>query len=320
MINNLFVSVFRRFKLLAHGNGNGLYRMNKSKNTISEDYDYYFDLSDRKYLHYGDVLFFIPLALILAKCKKVTIIIDEGREGFLSALIPRKSKIKITSGAYNFSPRCIVITSPYKLFDYKKTTHCLIVGLGLPDKNLKIKYPEYIAQTFINEVLGETISLAYIENFIKEWLIEVKENISKKNIYNPQKGIFLCPYIASGRFRDFFGFKRRALLKRAARLSADNDIHVYLIGGRDDSDICKKLFSQRVHDVRGMDILSVMQLACSENIVIGLGFDNFWMHFFDMIGKPFEVKFRGRFLSTSRNNHFNSVNLSFTYFTEKTYL
>jgi hypothetical protein len=205
-----------------------------------------------------------------------------------------------------------VVTSPYLLFNtYSGQGH--VVGVGMPDRPLAIPYPVWIASAFWEWAALPPVDADFFTGIIRNWAVRVTERVSVQrgeNIFpHIEKGVFLCPFLGSGRFRDVLKLKQNKLIKRATIIAEKNNAKIILVGGSNDPHLDIK--GDNYIDMRGQDLQSMMRLAGHPKIISGIGFDGFWMHCFDLLSKSYLVKFRGRFTKNAYNMHINSVNISF---------
>lgn len=323
MYNNPFYSLFKRIKSLVFIKSNGLYVFNRRKIDIqlALTKTIYFDFSNTKYIHFGDMLFFIPLILWLSKTRKVVVLVDKERIFFADFFFNQIAIVNIFDNTTQLDDGSVLVTSPYNLFNYSSYNLC-VVGLGCAYSTTKLKYPLFFANNFVNNFASLGVELFEIENSFFHWRALFKDRLSSKLIasqsYCSSDVIWLCPYIASGRFRDLFKFKLRSLIFFAIEKASLLNMSLALIGGSLDEDL--DLLDVNYCDLRGTPIIDMMHYAISSNVKMGFGYDNFWMHFFDLIGKPYVVLFRGRFLKYEKNLHLNSVNVSFLYSNERVYI
>lgn len=317
MYNNPIISFFIRSRLIFFKIKNGLF-LKKGKEFLhqkkNEDRLIIFDFSNPKYIHYGDILFFLPLLYIISKNSllRISVIVNIDRFNFLQFIlnsVDSKINLRVINNSTELPCHSIIITSPYNLFDYTDNS-LYIVGLGNPSSSLDIPYPIYLADIFLKNILNSYITKNEIEQHFNDWREKFKD-LFKNTItsYTGDNLIWVCPYISSGRFRDFFSIKYRSIIQYAIVQGSIRGLCLALVGSNNDN---KKLINSRmVVDYRGHEILDMMILANSSYVKMGIGFDNFWMHFFDLINKQYIVKFRGRFSKSQHMLHLNSINISF---------
>jgi hypothetical protein len=281
------------------------------------------DFCESRYIHFGDLLFFIPLLLILAEHAPLRCIAPGVYREFLSFLLADTAKLSIHSpgDAPPMPDLCPVITSPYVigLAPDRWRGHPL-VGIGLAEEPVRGRYPEYLARIFLNFAGIETHP-EEIQERIRVWCHAIREKTQSlsREFDAPLKTntLWVAPYMGSGRFRDLLGRKKSAILLRAQSLAQQSGASILLAGGKTDPPVT--FGGLDFIDNRRATITDALCLAASPKVVSGVGFDGFWMHFFDILGKPYEVLFRGRYTKALRQLHYQSVNLSFCYFTERTY-
>jgi hypothetical protein len=208
-------------------------------------------------------------------------------------------------------PNIAVITSPYLVVKYLKfkIIENPVFGVGLAASIPDLPYPLYLARNFLQtiEKMDEYPSLIQEYNdFINNFRSKNIDFSLINNLPIDIPAVFFSPYISSGKFRDIFKIKLRILIRIAESIFS-RGITVCLIGTRFDSPIVG--FS--LVDLRGVDILTLLNYARSPNIIYGFGFDNFWMHYFDIIDKPYNVYFRGRFTNKAKSIHYQSINIAF---------
>ncbi len=314
MYNNPLKSIWIRLKLFQYRQANSLFvKPPKLDLRCSYRNRFFFDFSDDKYTHLGDILFYLPLILFLQKKKEfyVAVQINPVRESFMNFLLSSLDSmvdLYVIESALDLPSEGIIISSPYKLFDYKSSKLC-IVGLGNPHQVIDLKYPIYLANVFLSNFLHFDDNTELVHDGFEVW----RNNFCKAlgNIRGSFKRdlLWVSPFIASGKFRDFLGRKKDAIIKFVKqKINADN-LDFALIGSALDRSFTFE--SDARVDFRGRNLVELMILANSDSVKAGVGFDNFWMHFFDIIGKPYYVKFRGRFLKSQYDLHCKSINVSF---------
>lgn len=326
MNNGIFTSAFRKLLLSNYRKGDEAIFLNNYDKTIhdSNQCEYIFDFSDNKFFHLGDILFFAPLLNYLSKNQRVKVVASENLIEFLNLFIIDKTSIHIYSNITKINIEDIahlIVTTPYKINDYKYYPKRCIVGLGMPKKLPTLPYPTYLMYIFLNSLnfhINEIECSEYMHYFKKVICLNIRNiaAIQTFDFLENSSNIFLCPYLGSGKFRDLFGRKYNEIISYAAIQKDLFNYDVLLIGGSNDLETPNLLFT----DLRGRNLLHIIKLAASDSIIEGVGFDNFWMHLFDIIGKKYTVKFRGRFSKFGRNLHYNSVNISFSSGQSKYYI
>lgn len=302
MNNNLISSFFIRTLLFFFKKEDGVFS-NFHTNDFSS-FQICFDLSDTKYIHFGDILFFLPLINLLSKNKTIFIKISGNQSNFINTFLMYKKKIKFTYD-YLDNNNVVYIGSPYCL--PKNIISRKYVGIGFFSNNYSLSYPLLIIKKLFSFMHIDVKEDVIINNFIffKQF---IRNKLNKKSNFNNTKNYFIVsPYIASGRFRDLFHFKQKKIIEHA-KMNSNKNLVPIIIGSMRDHNIT--LNFEHIN-LKGKSIIEVIQIASKQNIMFGIGFDNFWMHFFDLIGKDYKVFFRGRFFKKNMLIHMNSINVSF---------
>ncbi len=313
MNNKVLISLYRKILLSRYKLKNGVYGL--SYITLNENEKICFDFSDRNFIHYGDMLFYLPLIIFLSKDYDISILIKNEDLNFIKFFINDCNTIKVINDLNNHDG--LIISSPYVFI--KNINNAKYFGLGIPSILLDIPYPSYLAKIFgdffiKNDNFYDSFCLFFIDWKNKFKNKPILRNI--KNLYSDENLVLISPYISSGKFRDLLKFKRNKIIKYFISNFSHNNFTPLLVGSSSD----KNLYFRNRIDFRGMDITFVMMLCCTDKVVCGVGFDNFWMHFFDLIGKSYYVKFRGRILNFNKEIHFRSINISFTDSANKNYI
>ncbi len=299
MSNSVIESFHKRLKLKSlHFSGCLYIRGNFDCEKFKNQGRFIIDLSSRDYIHLGDVLFFMPLIFFLSSLKPVVIIAPSYKFDILKCFLPGISNLTAAFDYVNVSLDEFVLTQPYAIDDVPGGR--VVIGLGntviLPDS----PYPFYLLREFC-EFIGYDYEIAH--NAYKEHVRLCFPAVSNCDT----KRLFVSPFIASGRFRDLFGIKKRAIIEYAGKMHREHGFEVFLFGSRGDN---VRIGFPYV-DIRGMPIEELIDLVRSGHFVFGIGFDNFWMHVADFFGVEYLVMFRGRFSRFGRLLHFSSVNVSF---------
>lgn len=315
-MNNPFESFYRRLLLHRFKHSDAIY-VNKSTNVnfnLSKNSLILFDLSNEKFVHLGDALFFIPLILFLSRRTCVSVLLGYSRFVFFSNIL-KNENVKIIRVGDDFNKKYdIVITAPYCILDKDPSVNSsLTFGLGHSDLVTDIPYPIYLSKCFTN-YFGVSTNFSDIESEYEFWkskfLCHIRfENAAQINDFkfNNQKYFIVSPFIGSGKFRDLFSFQKKKLLN-AVSFFIDSGYKPILIGSIND----KLIVDENWIDLRGHSLVAIASIIMDPSIKFGIGFDNFWMHYFDLINKKYIVKFRGRFIAKNRDAHNFSVNKSFS--------
>ena len=323
MNNNPLKSLLIRLKLHKHRQANALFLKNPKIDLdgVSKN-KFFFDFSDPRYTHLGDILFYLPLILFLLEEKKfyVAILTNLDRKKFIDFLfrsVGGVADLYVIVSASDIPYEGIVITSPYKLFDYK-SPKLSIVGLGNPHEPIDAQYPMYLANVFLSTCLNLDDKTELIRDRFEMWRKLFCNSLGNAKGNFKRDLLWVSPFIASGRFRDMLGRKKKSIVSYAKQKADAGNLDFALTGSVTDRSFSFK--SEINIDLRGSDLIELMILANSDSVKEGVGFDNFWMHFFDIIGKPYFVKFRGRYLKSQYDLHLKSINISFLRSSSRVYI
>lgn len=311
-MNNPFVSLKRRFLLNKYRKTDSIYIKNTDKYIIDNRSKIIFDLSDETFVHLGDALFFIPLIIFLSTRCNTYIFIPKSKKSFYHNLLS-DINIQIVDDVENpIEYYDLLITVPYCLLsDNQPIRANTSVGLGHSDSLSNIPYPIYLAFQFATYFFEKEL-ISDIESQYFYWSSKLKtkqENIANGNsLFSFTKGRYfiISPFIGSGKFRDFFNFQRSKIIAYAKWLNSIGYTPI-LVGSATDNLVIDSDWI----DLRGYSLDSIASAVMHDNVLFGIGFDNFWMHYFELNGKKYLTKFRGRLSKKYRDIHFFSVNKSF---------
>ena len=299
---------------------NGVYSLtNQPGFKLAQGDPVFFDFRDFRYIHFGDLLFFIPLLICLSRNFQVVCLATGSHKAILEFLLPIANyKIALLETppwpAREWGGgRGMVITTPYLLSRAIYPPDFAIIGLGLVSAPIHQPFPEFLANAFLRFAEITEWPPEDISTLTAAWSQDIKKRIkhdaAKYDADLPEHCIWLAPYLGSGRFRDFLGAKQRALTKTAIEICQHEGGTLLLAGSSTDPPI--QITRVPILDLRGNDIVRMLCLAGSTKVRQGIGFDGFWMHIFDILGKRFDVLFRGRYTQFARDLHYDSVNISF---------
>ncbi len=316
-MNNPFKSLLLRLIIPRYYLSDSLYLKSSINIDTIDNNVYCFDFSDDTYIHLGDVLFYLPLIVFLSTNNNIFINVSGLKLIILKRLL-LISNIKVNFINHNPS-NVIIITSPYLLCNKKNLNKNFLIGLGLPKVIPDLPFPIYLSIKFLDKFYSHDYSESFNLSY-KNYIFNLRKISFQSNnfsfVHNHDgRGVIFSPFLSSGRFRDFLGFKRRKLYKIANMLS-NLGYTIYLVGSKNDTFLKNHNFV----DLRGYDFNTLLDFSNSSNIIFGLGFDNFWMHYFDLFNKPYYVLFRGRFTKKARLIHYESVNVSFYSSNTRSYL
>ena len=259
-------------------------------------------MNNFKYLHYGDILFYLPLIIYLKENFKIKIYASTQNINIISYLLKHYKNINIVTNQYIREPKSLTIVHPYEYLKYKKEN---VIGLGLPVEYLNDFYPSYLIKS-LERFLGYT----YHKSEYHSILNEIREHeVGNKKIGSSAKYIFISPFMASGKFRDIINSKKKEIIKAAIDYAEKKNLEIILVGSN-----AEKLSSYKKYNIidkRNDCILDSISLVRSTTMACGVGFDNFWMHYCNIIKKPYKVVFRGRFTKIPYINHTHFINTSF---------
>ena len=307
---NPITSIYRRLIISKYKIDNCIFFTYKSQSLNIDNFNnIVFLLKNTTYYHFGDLLFYIPLILKLTQKKKILLLLNKSQRDFFNFFIEENENIIFLDDLSSLNEKgTLAITFPYNIIDYKSKFNC-ILGLGLPDKKLNEQYP-----LFLLKQLSNFLGIKFIINEYEEILSNIKKSISLRelpnvsNLRKEKKYVIVSPYLNSGWWRDILKLKMNKIISCAKMTSKKIDAQLVLVGHKNDK------FPKNMHgciDLRGLPITEIMKICRGNNIISGVGFDNIWMHYFDLINKEYLVLFRGRILKNNYLNHMNSINVSF---------
>ena len=274
-----------------------------------------FDFADPRFVHLGDILFFIPLILTLLQNKiLITIAVNPVVKELMSFLFSEYQIQYVDALDKKFhDPVITTLTNLSK--QQSQDTGIAFYGFN-GDSGLTFPFE-------MERQMLDFLRLEYFDpNLYSDWRANLRHRcrsqLSKSDQLNTK--IFLCPFLGSGRFRDFFGVKQKNICEfvRHKSRSLPQPTEVFLIGGEDDQ--LSVSFNGFDYDRRGYSLLDNLMLAARSEVICGVGFDNFWMHWFDIVGKQYYCKFRGRLTADARDLHYRSVNLAFLDGDDRSYI
>ena len=298
MSNSAFISLTKRILLRKFYQIDCVYAQ---KRIMSVKDDFIFILNNIKYIHYGDILFYLPLIIVLSRKFRVKIYTSEKTHIFIKYFLKSSKNIVITQNKFINTSKAIIIVHPYEFTNYQGLN---TIGLGLPSDYIDKKYPEYLIHQLYNY-----LGIDYLYDYSEVISCISFDETPKSNEKKIKPSIFISPYLNSGKFRDMLDFKKKKILNTALNLALEKNLNLLLIG--DIKDRLITYSSKNIIDMRNTNIIDSIQIVRNSNIKIGVGFDNFWMHYCNLIKKPYTVIFRGRFSKMHHLNHINFINNSF---------
>ncbi len=330
MNNSPFNSLLRKALAWRFEVADGVYfRGNQAALSLTDRTTIVFDFRDARFVHFGDLLFFIPLLLCLSQKFTVMILAHEPHKALLDfTLANLNGLIRIMEAPpaplwNDETLPIVVITTTYGLPLAGYPRHFAVVGLGMPRANIHEPYPEFRAHSFLRFTDVNNFTAEHLLALIHEWRYDLKQRVEQNaqtlESELPDRTLWLAPYLSSGRFRDLFKVKQRYLASAAIERSKKLEATIILVGGKDDL-LPPPMSDTDFIDMRGRNVVQMIGLAGSSRVLQGIGFDGFWMHVFDLLEKPFDTLFRGRYTKSARALHYNSVNLSFLRSATRNYL
>lgn len=252
-----------------------------------------------EFMHYGDHLFFEPLARFLKL------------RGFDVKVIPVEQMdfYFIDNGlaignADDVNKADLVITRAEFYGDIQKLIkeNILFINTSFP------KISQFLCQDIVDKVAG--------------FLFKDSENFPAKpsGLRNCPQNTRLDPchdyltfnnYIDSGFFR-VTKWHYKKIRDFAAKFAKDNGLKVIHTGTQKEKDNDRKTYDFVDIDLRGKTSpADLFYLASHENVKCNISFDGLLMHIFSIYGKKSYVLFRGRFTKSARNFFLNYVNPPF---------
>jgi hypothetical protein len=300
--NNPFFSLLIKIFIFFYKKSDGFYTNsnNLNKHKIKR---IIFLLDDEKYFHLGDILFFLPPILYLLDLDKfnIKIFIHKHHSGLINNFKFNK-KIFYTK-KYLYKNNDVIISNPYMYKNLYKKRKTLLFGNYW--NKIKIPYPKHLTMQ-----ICKSLNLKFNEKKYKKNIYKLKINLKNHKNYfldKKTKYFFLTPYLGSGKFRDIFNFKQKKIINFSKKL-IKKGFKPVLVGSKHDDNLN---INYKIINLKGLSLKKIIKISFSKNIVCACGFDNFWMHFFDIMGKKYYTLFRGKLSKTNTYNHLNSINVSF---------
>ena len=281
-----------------------------------------FDLSCDKVIHFGDILFYIPVILFLIKNSnyEYKIICNQKSKSFLELFVSEKM-LKLLEDVTNIE-YAKLISNQYGIYFSHYLFRCNLYGIGGFKYRLSKKYPVELGCIII-EILGLSDSLknefAYkYENILDNMKMKILKLRSANIISGSDENkctYIVSPYINSGKFRKLFiNFgKFKSVIDAYTALNMRGCV----VGGLSDkSDIFEY---DNIEHKYYSEINEAIKFILDNDVKIGVGFDNVWMHIFDILEIPYIVLFRGKYGLINNYNHIESINVSFLRKNKKRY-
>ena len=294
----MYLSKFRKSNCIYHSNELSIPSMMKSVSFL---------LNNPKFNHYGDILFYIPLIIYLSKYMICNVISCESQYKFLEFFLNENENINIIVETDQTIRHELIITMPYLLY-YNRKYHNKLIGLGLPNQSINESYPLYLTKQIFNKLKLEFNLHSYHDILTKMSKQSCQSELCNNNIIDRDDSyIAVSPYLSSGKFRDLFKLKKNKILTESLKAADKTKSKLLLLGSDDDAEIN----IGNIKDLRGIEMSNLLAIMPCKNVIAGYGFDNIWMHYFDLIGKDYFTLYRGRYMPLNNYIHYNSINISF---------
>ena len=235
-----------------------------------------FDLSCDAVIHFGDVLFYIPVILFLISNSnyEYKIICNQKNKSFLRLFVS-ESVLRLSEDVDDIE-YAKLISNHYGIYFSNYLFNSNLYGIGGFKYRLSKKYPVELGCIIIeilelSESLKNVFAQQYedILNAMKEKILKLRsENINSRSTKNKHAYI-ISPYINSGKFRKLF----INLNKFNRIIDAYNIINMrgYVIGGLSDK---YDLFEYKDIEYRYFsEINESIKFILDNDVKIGVGFD-----------------------------------------------
>lgn len=261
-----------------------------------------FYFPNSKIMHFGDHLFFEPLARELKKLGFDIYVYPVKAMAFYF----RKNGFKIADDNI-FENVDLIITRVDFISVFKDTNHQI---LFIDTANSSIKMP------LCEDLIKKIFSFLDIQN---NNYLTIPSNIEANGenlisvIDKNEKYILFNNYLDSGAFRS--GKSHQDLIINfIKKMKGSYGYKVIHTGSKKDKDHDKKDYSFVDLDLRGKTSIEEMFYLCTlKNIVFNVSFDAFQMHLFFINNKKSFIVFRGRYLKTNEKFIKKYVNPPFKY-------
>lgn len=308
--NSLVRSFFKRLYIKKYFRCNAVYSNLTKGFRLPTKSSICFYLGNSEFIHLGDFSFFLPSIYALSKKYNLYVYLDSNHQKILEFFFQDKIEIHPIKKPSDLSQFNLIITQPYLI---NEVDSYKFLAIGLPSSLINVPYPQYILDKIHFFLNFKSFSSSY-----SYYLKRISNNIhsdsskiflKKYNLNKSDKYIILSPFMGSGKFRDPFKILQKKIFSLLINLNNHNKYKVILVGSITDKINFKIPF--QYHDFRGINIYDLMTLINNKQICFGIGFDNYWMHFFNIIEKQYFTIHRRHFTITAIKNHRHSINLSF---------
>jgi hypothetical protein len=254
-----------------------------------------FDLSEPKFVHLGDQLFFEP-AMQRLKDLGVSFAVIPTKP--MSSYFASKGFVVAQTGELGTDEIRLRIT-PLALYDASVSgVRTLVVDLT----DTGIRLPLGAALT---KAITEALVLPTDQAEMRSSNVGIA--LSSSKIALPPKSVVFSNYVDSGRFRIRRSYFKQLEAKAVELRSAGHSIvHV---GSNADKLTDSMQYRFVDLDLRGRtSAVDIIDIFLRPEVVTAVTFDNFVMHAALMASKPVLVKFRGRFTKSAIDHHIKHVN------------
>lgn len=171
-----------------------------------------------------------------------------------------------------------------------------------------IPYPFLLINSLLKHLKIKSLSANCYRKLLNEMRRNIFINTNKLKPLFIKNGIFISPHIRSGKFRNFLNSLDKQLEFKLKKSPHFFSLTKYLVSSNFDKKIN---FSFKYQELKGMPLGKIIKSLIDNSFVYGIGYDNFWMHVFDLLEIKYYVFFRGRLTKNQREIHYNSINISF---------
>lgn len=254
---------------------------------------------DYEFMHYGDHLFFEPLARFLKlKNFNVKIMPVKQMEFYF------KNNGYLIGNHDDLKRADLIITRTEFYEDVKRLINENILFINTSSTKIN----QFLCKDIVDKV-ASFLSVDSDDFYAKpSGLRNCPQNIRLDSSYNY---LIFNNYIDSG----FFRITKRHYKKIsdfANNFAKKNDLKVIHTGTQKEQENDHKTYDFVDFDLRGKtDLADLFYLASHDNVKYNISFDGLLMHIFSIYGKKSYILFRGRFTRPARNYHINYVNPPF---------
>ena len=254
---------------------------------------------DFEFMHYGDHLFFEPLARFL-----------ESKDFSIKIMPVKQMEFYFMNNGYQIGNHDdvkkadLIITRTEFYEDIRRMApeNVLLINTSSP------KIHQFLCQDIVDKV-AKYLLIDSDDYFAKpSGLRNCPENIRLDSNHDY---LIFNNYIDSGFFR-VTKWHYKKINGFAQDFAKKNDFKVIHTGTQKEKDNDKKTYEFVDIDLRGKtDLADLFYLASHDDVKYNISFDGLLMHIFSIYGKKSYVLFRGRFTESARGFHMKYVNPPF---------